>query len=88
MENKQRGGREVPTYGAANDVRNLHEMIVDHVSEVVGRVAITLDENEVILVLVLLVIAVDLVNKGRATLAAEAHYVCLAVCRTPFGLVW
>lgn len=65
---------------------DLHEMIVNHVGEVVGRVPIALDEDEVILILVLLVVAVDLVDEEWAAFAPEAHDVFLAVGSAAFGL--
>lgn len=65
-------------HDSADDVGDLHEVVIDDVGEVVRRVAVGLDDDEVALVLVLLVLAVDDVGEGRPALAAEPDDVALA----------
>jgi hypothetical protein len=67
------------TYHAADDMGDFHEVVVDHVCEVVGREAIRLEEDEVVLVFQLGVLPVDEILEGDARLRwPEANDVRLA----------
>lgn len=80
-------GRGDEPLGASDDVGDVHEVVVDDVGEVVGRVAVSLDEDEVVLVLALLVVAVDAVDEGgAAALSVEADDVGFAGGGAAFGL--
>lgn len=66
---------------------DLHEVVIHHIRKVVGRVAVSLDDDEVALVLILLVVAVDNIRERRTAFAEESDDVALAAAGTASGLV-
>ena len=55
---------------SANDMRDSHQMIIDHVCEIIGREAVRLDEDHVIeLAVVYRDVSVKLIVEGRGALS-------------------
>lgn len=82
-------GLDIPTYNTADDVGHVHEMIVNDIGKVVRGIPVRLEQDEVTVVLVLLVMAVDDVGEGRTTAfrATEAYNVALAIGGAASSLV-
>lgn len=79
LDRAARGAAPQP-YLAPDDVRHLHEVVVDDVGKVVGREAVRLDEDKVLFGILLLVGAVNGIAELDAggSIALEAHDMGLA----------
>ena len=71
-------------YGSANNMRDLHQVVIDHIGEMIRWVAISFDNNEIFFGLALLVAVVhDVVELHRDGAALESDGVRLAAA--PLG---
>lgn len=65
-------------YGASDYVGDPHQVVVHDIRKVIRREAITLDEDKVLLLLLLLIPPVDPVHERRGLPSLETHHVRLA----------
>lgn len=76
------------THGPADDVRYVHQVVVDHVGEVVRRVPVALHDDVLVLRVTLAVEAVDdVADLGRPGPAPEPDDVGVAAGRAPGRLL-
>lgn len=84
---KERTGGYLPDL-AADDMCYLHQMVINHIRQVVGRKAIRLQDDKVFLWILLLKLAVNGISELGTSkgIALQANHMSLSLCTAAVGL--